>query len=249
MQTITLTATGTPTAPAGNATFSVTAGGGTCSFQIPIVTVVVSDYFPRTANSNWSFELDDVATDSLLMVATNLTHTVATNSYTIFAATDDASLGYDTAGYYRRNGGDYYRYTNLADYIGFDNDYYQEFIFLKDNLAAGQTWTSPSFAGTITINGTPTPMTIHMKYKILQQNTNISVPTSAGNKNYSNVIVVEERYEKLVGGNWIDLTSDPNFGGYYVDYYARNIGWVLSEARDQTGAIGSKLALRRSAIY
>jgi hypothetical protein len=243
-QTITLTGSGTPVAPAGNVSIAVTAGGGTCNFTINLLsTAPVGDYFPRTANSNWSYEFDDVSADSILLVATNLTHTVGPNVYTIFAATPDAAQGFDSAGYYRKNGGDYYRYTNLADYIGFDNDQYQEFIFLKDNLAAGQTWTSPGFAGLFS----GTPVTIRLKYRIVQQNVNYPLTTSTGVVTYQNVIAVEEKYEKLVGGNWVDATAD--MGGYYVDYYARGIGWILSESYDPTNALDLKMEMRRHVVF
>ena len=182
------------------------------------------------------------------MAATSLTHTVAPNTYTIFAATIDATAGYDSAGYYRKSGSDYYRYVNLADYIGFDNDQFQEFIFIKDNLAAGGTWTTPGFSGTMTVSGVPnTAVTIRLKYTIKQQNVNYSLTTSTGTKNYSNVIVVEEKYEMLSGGNWVDATA--LIGGYFVDYYARNIGWILSQAYDATNAPGTKFAMRRYTVF
>ena len=243
-QTITLTGSGTPVAPAGNVSIPVTAGGGTCNFTINLLaTAPVADYFPRTANSNWSYEFDDVSADSILLVATNLTHTVGPNVYTIFAATPDVTLGFDSAGYYRKAGNDYYRYTNLADYIGFDNDQYQEFIFIKDNLAAGQTWTTPGFSGQFS----GTPVTIRMIYRIVQQNVNYPLTTSTGIVTYQNVIAVEEKYQTLVGGNWVDATA--LMGGYYVDYYARGIGWILSESYDPTNALDFKMEMRRHVVF
>ena len=56
-QTIILTGSGTPTA-AGTHTFTVTGGAGTCTFQCTTTAVAIPDYFPRTTNSNWSYQFD-----------------------------------------------------------------------------------------------------------------------------------------------------------------------------------------------
>jgi hypothetical protein len=243
-QTITLTGTGTPVAPAGNIVIPVTVGAGTCNFTIPLLaTPPLIDYFPRTANSNWSYEIDGDATDSLLMRVITPTHSAGGNVYNIFAATPDVLLGYDSAGYFRKNGNDYYRYTNLEDYIGFDVPQFQEFVFIKDNLTVGGTWTTPGFTGTIGGQAA----TIRMSYRILQQNVAKTVATSLGNINYTNVIAVEEKYQALVGGNWVDLTSQ---AGYYIDYYARNIGWILSESYDGINpAPDGLLTMRRNQVF
>ena len=241
-QTIQLTGTGTPVAPAGSVSFPVTAGSTTCNFTVNLVTTLPPmDYFPRTANSNWTFEFDDDPDDSALLIVIPDTKSTGVNTYNIFAVSF-ALPNFDSAGYYRKSGGDYYRYVNLEDYIGFDNAHFAEFVFLKDNQAAGFTWTSPSFSG---LDG-GTPRTIRMKYKILQKDITKTITSSKGVVNYPNTIVVEEKYEELVGANWVDLT--PVFGTY-VDYYARGVGWILSETLDGSGSLDLKLELRRHQVF
>jgi hypothetical protein len=242
-QTITLAATGTPVAPAGAATITVTAGSSTCTFTCTILTTPPPiDYFPRTSNSNWSYEVDNIATDSLHQKVIAPTHTVLGNTYNIFMATDDAALGYDTSGYYRKSGNDYFRYTNLADYLGFDNNYYAEFNFLKDNSPAGTAWTTTGFSGTIGA----TAITIRIKFTILQKDITHPLTTSLGTINYPNTIVVEEKYEAFLGGVWQDATS---VFGSYKDYYSRNVGWILSQSLLPTGALDSEFEMRRYAVY
>jgi hypothetical protein len=240
-QTITLTATGTPAAPAGTVNISVTVGTTTCTFPVTITTTpTAADYFPRTANSNWSYEIDNDGTDSVYMLATNQTHIAFGNSYTIFAATADVTTGYDSAGYFRKNGINYHRYTNLADYIGFDVDQFQDFIFIKDTTL-NAIWFTQGFTGAI--NGTN--YTVRIKYTVFQRDVPKSIPTTLGGITYQDVLGIEERYQVFQGGVWVDV---PTSGGYYKDYYSKNVGWVLSETWDDTGKIG-EFELRRHRVF
>ena len=240
-QIIQLNGTGTPIAPAGAISFPVTAGSTTCNFTINLLTTLPPvDYFPRTANSNWSYEINDSPLDSALIVVITPTLTVGGNVYNIFGISL-AVPTFDSAGYYRKSGGDYYRYTNLADYIGFDNDWFAEFVFLKDNVPSGTSWTSPSFTGL----EVGVSKTYRIKNTILQKDITKSVTTSLGVINYANTIAVEEKYEELVAGTWIPLAS----WGKYIDYYSRGIGWVLEESFDVTGAIDFKLEMRRNLVF
>lgn len=63
-QLIILTGTGTP-ATAGPQTFTVTFGTSSCTFTVDCLPALSNDYFPRTTNSNWSYEIDDDPLDSL----------------------------------------------------------------------------------------------------------------------------------------------------------------------------------------
>lgn len=247
-QTITLTGTGTPAA-AGNANFPVTAGSTTCSFTITTTspTTGTIDYFPRTAGSNWSYEFDDVATDSILVRAKPGTTTIAGQVYNVFEATDDAATGFADAGNYRRDAaaGNYYRYTNLADYLFLDADQFAEFIFLKDNQPAGTVWRSAEYTGAI--GGTP--LKIRIKFTFLQKDVTVSIASSTGNKDYPNTIVIEEKYEVDLGlgAGWQDATPAL---GYYKDYYARNVGWIKDEYFEDNvvTAPTSRMEIRRSTI-
>src|SRR4051812_12319520 len=62
-QAIVLNASGTPTAE-GSFTIPVTVGSTSCSFPLTVVSGAI-DYFPRTTNSNWSYQFDGDPMDTL----------------------------------------------------------------------------------------------------------------------------------------------------------------------------------------
>jgi len=241
-QTVTLNGTGTP-ANTGATTFTVTAGTSSCTF---VITVVPIDYFPRTTNSNWSYEYDDNSADSLFRKVIPQTQSAIGNTYNIFMENNGSGL--DSSGYFRKSGTDYFQYLDLGNFIGFDNPQWDEYVFLKD-AAAGTTWNSSvgGYAGTITVApNPPSSLTIRFKYTVLQKDVPVSITTSTGTINYTNVIVVEEKYEQFTGGIWVDVTS---VVGYGKSYYARNIGLIKFEAFDQTGTLSYKMELRRFQVF
>ncbi len=236
VQPVTLTGTGTPTA-AGTFSFTVTYGSSTCTLSVTVGAAVI-DYFPRTVNSNWSYEFDDVFDDSLLSKVISPTHSALGNTYNIFMGTIDPTTT-DTFGYFRKNAGQYFRYTNLADYLSFDDDQYVEFIFIKDDQATGHVWYTPGYNGTL--GGTA--VQIRIKFTILQKD----VPVTVQGVTYQNTIVVEEKYEANVGGVWTSL--DTVFG-YYKDYYSRNIGWIKDEYFDGSGSTPTGvMEVRRYVVF
>ncbi len=239
-QTITLTATGNPTT-GGTANFPVSAGGSTCNFQVNFSTG--PDYFPRTVNSNWSYEFDDIQTDSVFIKVIPQTKVVGSNSYNIFMWTDDAAFGFDSSGYYRKSGNDYYEWIDMGTYIGFDNPLWVEYIFLKDNLNVSNTWTTNSFSGTVTPSGGMTSnVTARFLYTIIQQNTTVTVKGTS----HPNTIVVKQDLQTLSGSTtWTTVTA----AGYLQNYYARDRGLIKQDYFDGTGALNSKMELRRSVIY
>ncbi|HEX4876687.1 MAG TPA: hypothetical protein VFV31_08450 [Chitinophagaceae bacterium] len=224
-QNINLVATGTPTT-AGPQTFTVTFGTSTCTF---VVNVLPNDYFPRTANSNWSYEWDNTSTDSLYRVAIAATNTTAFGTFNIFMENDGTvpPPALDSSGYYRRSGGDYFEYFDLGA-IGLDNPQWVEYTFLKDNVAAGNSWTSTGW--TNAVGGTP--ITFRFKDSIEQKDVVIPQTTSTGSVNYQNVIVVVERIQLQAGPAWVDATS---VFGYVKYYYARGIGLIRTEIFDPPG--------------
>lgn len=238
-QTITLTASGTPAA-AGTYNIPVAVGGASCNF--PVVVAAPSDYFPRTINSNWSYEFNGVASDSLLVSVSTLTHTAAGNTFTVFLWTDNAALGFDTSGYYRRSGADYFEWIDAGTAIGLDNPVWIELNFLKDNLTAGATWNSQSITGTYTPSGgTPTSVTARFLYTILQQNTSVTVNGTA----YPNTIVVKQELQQQIGGNWTTLSA----AGYLQNYYSRNKGLIKQDYYDGNGTVTSAMNVRRLVVY
>jgi len=239
-QLITLDGTGTPTT-AGTQTFTVTFGTSTCTFTVNVLPALSTDYFPRTTGSNWSYEIDDDANDSLYRFVIAPTHSAAGNTYNIFMFND--GTGADSSGYYRRAAPNYYEWFDWGSWLGFDNPGWGEYIMLKEDLNAGQSWNTGTFNGTV--NG-GTPLMARFKYTILQKNITTSLTTSTGTQQYQNVIVVEERIEVFDGSGWVDVTAQIDYMG--KSYYAQGIGLIKFEELDGTGALVSHMELRRYVI-
>ncbi len=240
-QTVTLVGTGIPTA-AGSNLFTVTVPGtpaSTCTFTVTVQPP--PDYFPRTANSNWSYEFDDIANDSLYIRALSNTITALGNPFVIFMETADISGGFDSSGYYRKSGNDYFQWLNLQD-LGFDNPLWAELNFLKDNQAVGFSWTTNGYSGTV--GGQP--FTIRFRYTITSQNTTVSVTTSAGTTPYPNTIVVKEEIEQFTGGIWVPMTS---VAGYNENYFSRNIGLIQQYYYNGSGVLTTKFEMRRYQVF
>ncbi|TAL41310.1 MAG: hypothetical protein EPN92_13130 [Chitinophagaceae bacterium] len=241
-QTITLTASGTPAA-SGTFNISVTVGSTTCTF--PLVCSNPPDYFPRVTNDNWSYEFNSDPNDSTLIIVIPQTYTTGGNTYNIFAWTSDVTLGFDTSGYYRRSGANYYEWIDMGSYLGFDNSFWLEYNFLQDNLSVGGTWTSVSFTGPVTPTGQPTvSVTARFKYKILQQNTTVTVKGVP----YPNTIVVEEKLEifDATTSTWVDISSQ---AGYSINYYSRDIGLIKQDYNDVPNSVIYPFDMRRYQVY
>jgi len=239
-QTVVLTGSGSPTAT-GLVTIPVIAGSSNCSFTL---TVVPIDYYPRTTNSNWSYEFDDDPTDTLLRKVIAPTKSALGNTYNIFMETSDASAGFDSSGYFRRSGGDYYQYLDIGFVFDLDNAVWGENIFVKDNVAAGTIWRSGSFSGSYTYSdssGTHTvPIVVRIKETIQQKDVTVSVNGTS----YPFTIVVKEEYEYSfdAGATW-------NVSDVFSIYnYARNVGLIKWEAFDSTGTI-IKQEITRSQVF
>jgi hypothetical protein len=242
-QTVTLTASGTPTAT-GSFSVPVTAGSSTCSFPL---TVSPIDYYPRTTNSNWSYNLYDdtgALTDTLLRKVIAPTKSALGNTYNIFMETYDASAGFDSSGYFRRAGGDYYQYVDIGFVFGLDNDVWGEYIFLKDNVAAGTTWRSSTYNGSFSYadsTGPHTvPITVRLKETIQQKDVSVTVSGTS----YPFTIVVKEEYEYSFDGGTTWNVSDV----YSIYNYARNIGLVKWE-EFLLGSSQIKQEITRSQVF
>jgi len=235
-QTIVLTGSGTPTA-AGTFTFTVTGGTGTCTFQVTVAAVAIPDYFPRTANSNWSYQFDGVPSDSLLIYVISPTKVINGNTYNLFFYNDGVDV--DSFGYYRRTGADYFEWIDMGTYIGLDDPLWMEYTFLKDNLTAGGTWSSAQFTGPFTDQGgTTTNLTLKWDFTIVQQNVNFTV----GSTTYANTIQVKQELKQLVGTAWVLVA-------YFDSYYARDKGLVKQDLYDNTGTVAYEQDVRRLVVY
>jgi hypothetical protein len=232
-QMITLDGTGTPTA-SGTQTFTVTFGTSTCTFTVDVLPAMSNDYFPRTPGSNWSYEFDNNSIDSLYRTATASTHNAVGNTFTIFMAND--GFGLDSSGYYRKTSSpnNYYEWFDYGSFFGYDNPAWGEYIILKDDVAQGTNWKTPSsspfFDGTV--NGGQ-PFSARFSSTLVQKDATVSITTSLGTQQYQNVDVVNERVEVFDGANWIDVTAQ--IGVQFKTYYARGIGIIKVEELDAAG--------------
>jgi len=232
---VTLVANGTATAP-GPFTYTVKWGTSICTFVCNFNAPLSNDYFPRTTGSNWSYEFDDIANDSLYRIVIAATKTVSANVFNIFMQDDGSGL--DSSGYYRKNSGDYFEWFD----VGFDTPTWLEYIMLKDNVAVNTTWTSSQVSGTVQAQ----PLTVRLSFKILQKDVPVSFTTSTGAKSFTNVIIVEEKIQVLVGATWTDATTT---FGHIESYYAKGIGLIKSEQFDGTGASSFVQKLRRYQVF
>jgi len=247
-QTIVLTGSGTPTA-GGTNTFTVTGATATCTFQCT-TTAAISDYFPRTTFSNWSYQFDGVATDSLLTKVIQTTLPANGNTYNIFMSTDGTTPGFDStangqyASYYRRSGNDYLEWIDMGSYVGLDNPLWMEYTFLKDNLTVGGNWMSLPFSGQVTPpTGSPFTATLRWEFTITQQNVNFTVGTT----NYTNVIQVKQELKQQAGTAWVLVA-------WFDSYYAKDKGLIKQDlyqynSTTSTSTIVYAQDVRRLAIY
>jgi len=135
----------------------------------------------------------------------------------------DAAQGFDTLGYYRRSGPNYYEWGDMS-YGGLDNPARGEFIFLKDDQPANTKWTSTTFSGPATDpnTGVTSNFTLRWEMTIVQKDVNLTV----GSTNYTNVIQVKQELQLQTGPTiWTPLI-------YYQNYFARDKGLVKQERVD-----------------
>ena len=211
VQTIFLTGSGTPE-NAGSQNFTVTFGTTNCTFSITFLPGVApsGDYFPLTANSNWTYGLlGGTTADSLHKAVITYNPTFGTNTYSTIAWYDVPSTRAIDSEYYRKPGGDYYQYTNFSNVIPFDQTIEGEYIFLKDNVAGGTSWTSPDISGTISGNA----VTAYIKMTILAK----AVPVTIATFNFPDVIKV--KYEYFIVGDPTVLETDER-------WFAKNVGEI-----------------------
>jgi hypothetical protein len=242
-QIITLTATGTPLA-AGNTILQLNGGSSTCNITVTVTaTAALSDYFPRTVNSNWSYQFNDVVNDSIYRKVIAPTFTALGNPFNIFMATEDAANGFDSSGYYRKTGGSYYEFIDMGTLWGLGNPLWVEYIFLKDDVTAGTAWQSSAYTGTVDDgSGGTQSITFRLNYKVTQKD----VTTVVNTVSYPNTIIVEERVDlQAAPGVWQDASSGL---GYYKAYYTRNVGLIKYEYIDPAAAQSWKMELRRYEI-
>jgi hypothetical protein len=219
VQTVTLTGNGTPSSQ-GSVNFTVTFGNSSCTFSITFLPGAApsGDYFPVTLNSTWIYSLEGgTPSDSVRNNVIGYTLTTGGNVYNTIASYDvPPSAAFDSS-YYRKPGGDYYEYSVYSNTIPFDQIVAGEFIFLKDNVASGTTWTSPNITGTVS----GVSVTANIKMTILAK----AVAVTIGTFNFPDVIKVEYQYF-IAGSPTAFATSER--------WFARNVGEIYNSATSGT---------------
>ncbi len=208
LQTVTLTGSGTP-ASQGAQSFTVTFGGSSCTFNLTFLAGVTpsGDYFPLSANSNWTYGLTGgTPSDSIHFAVLNYNPSFGGNLYNTIAVYNEPPTTPTDSLYYRKPGGDYYQYAIYSSIVPFDQQVSGEFIFLKDNVAIGTTWTSPDISGTI--GGLP--VTVSIKMTLLDKG-----PVTINTFNFPDVIKV--KYEYMVSGSVYETDQR---------WFAKNVGEV-----------------------
>jgi hypothetical protein len=220
VQSLTLTGSGTPI-NAGEQTYTVSFGVSSCDFKVTFLPGVMpsGDYFPVTVNSNWTYSLaGGSASDDVHLTVLAYSPMFGTETYKTLAGYDvPPTTAFDSL-YYRKPGGDYYQYINYSDLIPFDGPALEgEFIFLKDNVDAGNTWQSPVISGAV--QGIPISLTIKMT--LLEK----AVPVTIGTFNFPDVVKVKYEYEYAFTGIPTIVETDER-------WFARNVGEIHDSYND-----------------
>jgi hypothetical protein len=217
LQTISLTGNGVPVS-SGLQTFVVTFGTSVCNFSITFEVGVTpsGDYFPVTPNSNWTYSLvGGTSSDSIHTALIGYSPVIGVNTYKTIAAYDVPPSTASDSSYYRKPGGDYYQYNYYSNFIPFDGPVSGEFIFLKDNVAPGITWLSPTVSGTLR----GVPVTGFIKMTLLEK----AVPITIGTFNFPDVIKV--KYEYFITGIPAAIETDER-------WFAKNVGEIHDSIND-----------------
>ncbi len=219
VQTVTLAGSGTPTG-SGSINFTVTFGSSNCTFSLAFSpgAMPTGDYFPITQNSNWTYALEGgTSSDSVHNAVIGYTLTTGGNVYNTIASYDvPPSTAFDSS-YYRKPGGDYYEYSVYSNTIPFDQVVAGEFIFLKDNVASGTTWTSPNITGTVS----GVSVTANIKMTLLAK----AVAVTIGTFNFPDVIKVQ--YQYFIAGSPTAFASSER-------WFAKNVGEIYNSATSGT---------------
>jgi len=164
-------------------------------------------YQPTTAGSEWNYTTTGTTTSGPVNTAFKLMATANDSSangrtYRIFTNTVGANE------YYNKSGNDYYRISTFA---GFPTPL--EFLYLKDNLSAGATWSETK---NITISGFP--VTANVTYSIVGS----KYDTSFNGNSFKDVIRI--KVTPAIPGVTIE-----NNEVYYL--FAKNTGMIANKVR------------------
>jgi hypothetical protein len=217
-QSIVLDGAGTPGA-AQSDLFTVKFGdGGTCNFSVTVAaSPALTEYFPLTNNSWWSYEDVLNPPDTITRTITGA-KTILANTYTRILEKDETGT-LDDSIFYRKSGADYFEYA-LADKYAtaffFDADQEGDILILKSGQATGATWNSAEFTGT----ASGVSAKLRYKFNVINADATITV----GGRTYNNVYQVSMKPERNINN-----AGYSEFNETWLFYYSKGVGLIYSK--------------------
>ncbi len=203
--------------------FNITVGATSSGSSGGTVTTS-GDYFPTTANSNWTYQ--DLLGDTVKYTCTNYNVTVNSNIYKLFVSTQGDSA------IYRKDSllGNYYTYGTFAA-----DSRFIEYKFLDDKVAVNSFWESD----TLSTSTLGFPITYKIRFTIDAKNAPYTINGIALDS------VIKVRQEVLVQATPGLFTIQNSETTY--SYYAKKVGLVWLDFPNYTPPAASKIT--RYTVY
>lgn len=183
--------------------------GGAVSCKKGTNSAPAASFQPTGAGSTWNYSVTGTTSGSFTLTATSRDTSIGSRSYRVFT---------NSAGpneYYAQSGSDYFRFSSLAEL----NNQAVELLYLKDNLAVGQTWVEIKTVN-VTITGLGTqPVTASLTFRVAEKGIRHTVNGTA----YDDVMRID-----VTPGFSILSSAIPVNSSNIRYYYARNVGLIQS---------------------
>ncbi len=180
-----------------------------CKKKSPTPTVT-STYQPLTTNSEWNYTVTGTTTASYKLTATATDTLINSRTYKIFSNSNAANE------YYNKSNTDYFRYAKPAEF----NNQPVELLYLKDDLAKGQTWVETK---TISVNVTGfglVPVTTQFTFTVADKGIDHTVNGVV----FKDVIKITAVPSFTALGSTIPVTAND-----LQYFYAKNVGLINSK--------------------
>ena len=177
---------------------------------------VTTDYQPLTTGSEWNYTVTGTNAGTFKVIATSKDSVISGRSYKVFTNSGAANE------YYYKSSGDYFRYNSIKEL----NNQLVEVLYLKDNLAKGQTWAETR---TVNINVGPrlgsVPVTVQFVFTVSEKGIDYIV----NGVTFKDVIKITAVpafsviIPPLTTPSAISSTSDLQY------FYSKNVGLIYSK--------------------
>jgi hypothetical protein len=198
----------------------VKANGFSCGFSVavlPVVTTANNDLFPLTTNSYWIYD-DTLSPGTTVKTTVIDSSTINGKLYKILS--EQAPPASPQLFRYRKSGSDYFEYSAIDKYtasVRYNKLIYDDLPFLKENVFAGDTWTSKEYSDTASFG-----QVINIQYVYVCLAADVSVVING--KAFTHVYKIQMKPQIR--------SLDHGFNGtgeIYTYYYARGIGLLSSK--------------------